>query len=291
MILQNIMLILPLEMWNTVCDFVPLHTLQNFNFSNKTLFTYIKKHCPKLQYNENINYSNILTQLINIKTNFIIFSIIDYYESVEDKNWIWWPTCFTINIINNTTSDKKILFTTSQLSCYESRRGPNTVHNCLYNTVTVNGTQVLKHIDETNYCFNNKSTTINCPYTDSTHDHFTSHIHADSLELSIVDDKLKFTKNWNKYYNSAQYEQFHCVNCRNNCEKPFHMAQCVKIDSVLIIVPWSHKFVENITEYNFILEDDDVKQIYENVFIFKDERVISYFIKDGIEYYIMSQVS
>lgn len=280
-------MMLVMENWDTVCEFLPLSSLHKFKLSNKTLFNCIKNYCPNIEYNKDVNYDDILAQLINITTHFVIFTFIDYKKHYDERLLFGMGKHFIV-IKNNLTSDKKILFTVSQIVCAFIHRPYQNSNNCVYEKVN----EVLSHVPEVNYCWPGTANIININCTDNTysktHDriHYTAHIHSDELQLNIVNNShLNFTSSGNNSYNEEQYKQTHCVkNCTQGSEKHYSIHNVV--NGVPMYIPNKYMCGGTITKYNFVL--DNVEEIYKNVFILEN-RVISYFVKNGITFYIMME--
>lgn len=215
---------LPLELWHIVCEYLPFNVLQYFNLpSNKILYNCIKQHYPKILYDESVNYFNMLQQLINLKTNFVMFSFVDLYKPCLTDPYL-------VVIKNNSNYNKKTLFTIS------------------------------KFVQYVNYYFVFKRKRIS----------------ADFLNLSIKNLQLNFTcsKMYGTYVAECRYQ---------------YPLQTLNINGIKICCPAFYcKFSDEITDYNFVLEDSDVEQIYKNIFI--NGRVMSSFIKDGIPFYIMAKI-
>lgn len=253
--------IIPQEIWYTVCEYLPLISLQKFKLNNKTLYYCLKQRFPNIVYNENINYvTNILPQLINLTTKFVTFSLIDlclYNPEIINESI---AINYAIVIVNNCDKEKT-LFNISNLT--------------------------------QNICnFNNRA--------DDTPKYFTTyHLHSNFLHLITENNELRAIDSKNLYYNNEQYySQTSCSqNKCNNMYKLYFSAldkipkykKYIFINGVKINYPWYYTYNGDITDCNFELENSDVEQIYKNVFVVKDSKIMSYFSKGGIKFYIMCQ--
>lgn len=78
--------ILALDIWYTICDYLPLSKIQYFSLPNKLLYNHISKCCPKLPYDKNIHYADIVPQVVNLTTNIILITVIT--DSANEKQKI-----------------------------------------------------------------------------------------------------------------------------------------------------------------------------------------------------------
>lgn len=273
--LLSVPLSLPLEIWCIICEYLPLHTLRYFKFSNKISYNYIKKHCPKILYDKNINIVDILLQLSNMSTNFILI----FYVTIS-RHTIMSLGCydndqFVVIINNSSCENKKLLFTISQLTCCLARKYYLSKCWCERNTpqhtVPKPYTSVpyIHHTNDYDYCFKiEKKVIVNINCDKSVH-HLT-HLQEKCVNLSIIRNELVF-------------------NCFETKQNNIKIHSC--IDDIKIYTQNIQYFSNSITEYNFVLEDVDVEQIYKNASIVMDNKVMSYFIKDKIKFYIFVKVS
>lgn len=269
---------LPLEIWYTICEYLPLPSLQHFKLSNRQMYNCISRHYQKLPYNEKINYSCLIAQqLIDLTTNFILFSFIDLYKSKIHSSS---SSHKFIVVKNDPTCNVKTLFTISQLSCNMTRQPYEIKQKCVYE----NRNNILCHVEENNYCGGN----INCnvPYNPNVynvhHSHYKTHIHSDLLNLSIKDDHLNFTCSDSTCYDQEQYNCSNCTYRSNKFEsRPLHNT----VDGIPMYIPNIYVCGGTITNYNFVFDDEILTEIFKNMFVLKN-RIISSFIKDGIQFYI-----
>lgn len=220
-------IVLPEELWLIICEYLPLHSLQHFTLSNKTLYTYIKEYCPNIIYDESINYDNdILPQLLNLTTSFILFSFLSLHTP-----YLIQPSVVAVSdnfiVIRNNCKKKKTLSNILDLT--------KCVENCQNYT--------SKHCGKTN-----------------------SVIYPRFIELITYSNQLNF----NTKYKST-------------------LSEIIYVNGIEIRHPYIF-FHKTITKYNFVLENSNVKEIYKNIFISVNNRVMSYFVKFGIKFYIMYQV-
>lgn len=194
---------LPQEVWHIVCEFLPLHTLQYFDISNKLLYSFIKKYYPNISYNKNICYKNILLQLINLPSCFVLL----FYKDYLNKK--------LIIIENNINSRVFITF------------NPDAVDQCSMNKMFQCNDCNIKDIS----IFNKKI---------------------------IKDDKCT---------HAIQYlpHSLSVISNGNSGIIGFYLTDIKNCPNI-------------ITDYNFVFDDNDLKQIYKNIILI-DNRVCSYFYK------------
>lgn len=269
---------LPTEVWYIVCEYLPIYSLSNFTLPNIILYNCVKRRCPKLKYKNRINYTiNIMEQIINLKNNFIILSFIDNYEfSIGRSLNEWCRSYFTV--IKNNISGKKTLFTIPQVICclLHTNWGENCC--CLFETILINDEPILHHMGKFGISYNSSDTIYS----------YKNHLHSNSLQLKIVKNHLTFTCDDKKHYNKNQYNQNNCLknNCVNAVSRSYLIHNCV--NGIPMYLPNIYHCSGSITEYNFILEDSIVEQIYKNIFITVNNRIMSYFVKKGIKFYVIS---